>query len=96
MKVCKEGYGLLCDAYRLGENKSMEQSENLLTRINQQYGKLSKGQKRLAAYITDNYDKAVFLTAAKLGSEVGVSESTTVRFGSTARIPGISGIPPCA
>ena len=80
MKVCKEGYGSSGDAYRLGENKSMEQSENLLTRINQQYGKLSKGQKRLAAYITDNYDKAVFLTAAKLGSEVGVSESTTVRF----------------
>ncbi len=76
----QRGIWLLCDAYRLGENKSMEQSENLLTRINQQYGKLSKGQKRLAAYITDNYDKAVFLTAAKLGSEVGVSESTTVRF----------------
>jgi len=58
----------------------MEQSENLLMRINRQYGKLSKGQKQLAAYITDNYDKAVFLTAAKLGQEVGVSESTTVRF----------------
>lgn len=58
----------------------MEKSENLLMRINQRYGKLSKGQRQLAAYITDNYDKAVFLTAAKLGSEVGVSESTTVRF----------------
>lgn len=58
----------------------MAQSENLLMRINQQYKKLSKGQKQLAAYIVDNYDKAVFLTAAKLGSEVGVSESTTVRF----------------
>ncbi len=34
----------------------------------------------LAAYITDNYDKAVFLTAAKLGETVGVSESTVVRF----------------
>lgn len=58
----------------------MSQSENLLMRINQQYKKLSKGQKQLASYIVDNYDKAVFLTAAKLGSEVGVSESTTVRF----------------
>ena len=41
---------------------------------------MSKGQKRLADYISDHYDKAVFMTAARLGSEVGVSESTTVRF----------------
>ena len=41
---------------------------------------MSKGQKLLAAYITDNYDKAVFLTAAGLGEVVGVSESTVVRF----------------
>ncbi len=41
---------------------------------------MSKGQKILATYITDNFDKAVFLTAAKLGDEVGVSESTVVRF----------------
>lgn len=58
----------------------MEQSENLLTRIDQQYNKMSKGQKRLASYILENYDKAVFLTASKLGKMVGVSESTTVRF----------------
>jgi DNA-binding MurR/RpiR family transcriptional regulator len=43
---------------------------------------MSKGQKLLATYITDNYDKAVFLTAAKLGEVVGVSESTVVRFAS--------------
>ena len=41
---------------------------------------MSKGQKLLATYITDNYDKAVFLTAAKLGDAVGVSESTVVSF----------------
>ena len=41
---------------------------------------MSKGQKLLATYITDNYDKAVFLTAEKLGKVVGVSESTVVRF----------------
>lgn len=58
----------------------MEQSDNLLNRLNQQYGSLSKGQKRLSDFISDHYDKAVFMTAAKLGSEVGVSESTTVRF----------------
>lgn len=59
---------------------SMGSTKDLSNRINESYGKLSKGQKRLAAYITDNYDKAVFLTAAKLGEIVGVSESTVVRF----------------
>jgi len=52
----------------------------LTSRINECYGSLSKGQKILATYITDNYDKAVFLTAAKMGQVVGVSESTVVRF----------------
>lgn len=55
-------------------------SNDLSNRINEAYSSLSKGQKLLAAYITDNYDKAVFLTAAKLGEVVGVSESTVVRF----------------
>ena len=58
----------------------MGKAKDLSNRINEAYGKLSKGQKRLATYITDNYDKAVFLTAAKLGESVGVSESTVVRF----------------
>ncbi len=53
---------------------------DLTSRINECYGSLSKGQKILATYITDNYDKAVFLTAAKMGQVVGVSESTVVRF----------------
>ncbi|RDU23128.1 MurR/RpiR family transcriptional regulator [Anaerosacchariphilus polymeriproducens] len=52
----------------------------LISRINDRYSSMSKGQKLLATYITDNYDKAVFLTAAKLGQVVGVSESTVVRF----------------
>lgn len=42
--------------------------------------KLSKGHKKLAQYITENYDKAAFMTASKLGEKVGVSESTVVRF----------------
>ena len=40
----------------------------------------SKGQRNIAKYITEQYDKAAFMTAAKLGAEVGVSESTVVRF----------------
>lgn len=58
----------------------MGNTNELSNRMNEKYSSLSKGQKRLAAYITDNYDKAVFLTAAKLGEVVGVSESTVVRF----------------
>lgn len=40
----------------------------------------SKGQKLISAYILDNYDKAAYMTAAKLGAIVNVSESTVVRF----------------
>lgn len=58
----------------------MANSSDLLNRINKMYSKMSKGQRLLALYITDNYDKAVFLTAAKMGETVGVSESTVVRF----------------
>ena len=42
----------------------------------------SKGQKRIAAYILSDYDKAAFMTASKLGGLVNVSESTVVRFAS--------------
>ncbi|MBQ2902023.1 MAG: MurR/RpiR family transcriptional regulator [Agathobacter sp.] len=58
----------------------MANTNDLLNRINKNYSAMSKGQKLLATYITDNYDKAVFLTAAKMGDIVGVSESTVVRF----------------
>ena len=75
---------IIKDSYVIANLKpagaSMGSTKDLSNRINESYGKLSKGQKRLAAYITDNYDKAVFLTAAKLGEIVGVSESTVVRF----------------
>ena len=55
-------------------------TNELILRIEEKYAKMSKGQKRLADYVRKNYDKAVFLTAAKLGETVGVSESTVVRF----------------
>lgn len=61
--------------------KVVENSTNeLQMRIEEKYRDLSKGQKRVAEYVLDNYDKAVFLTAARLGEVVGVSESTVVRF----------------
>ena len=62
------------------DSRKTEPQENLLTRLNQQYSSMSKGQKRLADYISEHYDQAVFMTAAKLGAQVNVSESTTVRF----------------
>ena len=55
-------------------------NNELLRKIDQGYLKFSKGQKKLADYIRKNYDKAAFLTAAKMGEVVGVSESTVVRF----------------
>ena len=58
----------------------MEQSQDLLKQIEALYKSFSKGQKRIANYISENYDSAVNLTAAKLGKIVGVSESTVVRF----------------
>ena len=58
----------------------MVTENELLGKINKNYDSLSKGQKRLADYIRKDYDKAAFLTAAKMGEEVGVSESTVVRF----------------
>ena len=62
------------------EGQKMHRQNDLIRRINENYSKFSKGQKLLANYIIDHYDKAVFLTAAKLGTIVGVSESTVVRF----------------
>ena len=55
-------------------------SSDLIKRIEEHRPDFSKGQKRIAAYIEEHYDKAVFLTAAKLGKAVNVSESTVVRF----------------
>ncbi len=48
--------------------------------IQELYASFSKGQKAIADYILQHYDKAAFMTAAKLGQTVGVSESTVVRF----------------
>lgn len=54
--------------------------EHLLTRIELNIKKLSKGQKKIANFIEEHYDRAAFMTASKLGATVGVSESTVVRF----------------
>lgn len=58
----------------------IENRYDIITRINEYYGRMSKGQKAISAFIYDHYDQAVFMTAAKLGDTVGVSESTVVRY----------------
>ena len=53
---------------------------DLMNKIQNNLSTFSKGQRLIAKYIIEHYDKAAFLTASKLGSTVGVSESTVVRF----------------
>ncbi len=60
----------------------MQTDRNVLDRILLQYGSFSKNNKRIADYIVANKDKAVYLTARKLGAAVGVSSSSAVRFAS--------------
>lgn len=58
----------------------MGNKNELLQKLDEKYVKFSKGQKKLADFIHNEYDKAAFMTAARMGEEVGVSESTVVRF----------------
>ncbi len=53
---------------------------DIFASIEQRYPSFSKGQKAIADYLLAHYEKAAFMTAAKLGQAVGVSESTVVRF----------------
>lgn len=55
-------------------------SDDLFSILQQKAASFSKGQRLLARYITESYDKAAFMTASRLGKTVGVSESTVVRF----------------
>ena len=55
-------------------------SSDILSALKDDMSGFSKGQKRIAQYILESYDKAAFMTANKLAQSVGVSESTVVRF----------------
>ncbi len=54
--------------------------KDILKLIEENSAKFSKGQRQIASFIKEHYDKAAYMTAARLGQEVGVSESTVVRF----------------
>lgn len=58
----------------------MDKQYDVITRINEHYNRMSKSHKAIATYIEEHYDQAVFMTAAKLGETLGISESTVVRF----------------
>ena len=68
----------------------MQDMQDMIERLNHSGRKLSKGHRRIAQYIVEHYDKAVFMTASRLGESVGVSESTVVRF---AAVLGYEGYP---
>src|SRR5690554_1555961 len=68
----------------------IKENRDLIEVIQRNFTRLSKGQKLIAQYIIDNYDKAAFMTASKLSKIVGVSESTVVRF---ANALGFDGYP---
>lgn len=55
---------------------------NIVQRIRNIHQRLSKGHKKIANYVVNNYEQAAFMTATRLGAQVGVSESTVVRFAS--------------
>ena len=54
--------------------------QNLLKQLSERMSGFSKGQRQIASYILEHYDRAAYMTASKLGAEVNVSESTVVRF----------------
>ncbi|MBR1930656.1 MAG: MurR/RpiR family transcriptional regulator [Lachnospiraceae bacterium] len=60
----------------------MKGQYDVLSRINERFSGMSKSHKAIANYISEHYDQAVFMTAAKLGETLGISESTVVRFAS--------------
>lgn len=68
----------------------MQDMQDMIERLNHSGRKLSKGHRRIAQYIVEHYNKAVFMTASRLGESVGVSESTVVRF---AAVLGYEGYP---
>ena len=54
--------------------------KDILRTIGENMDGFSKGQRQIARYLLEHYDKAAYMTAARLGHEVSVSESTVVRF----------------
>ena len=54
--------------------------KDIINLIDEKYAKMSKSHKKIAGFVKEHYDQAVFMTAAKIGSILDISESTVVRF----------------
>lgn len=67
-------------------------TKDIISSIRENSAGFSKGQRAIARYITENYDKAAFMTAGRLGKTVGVSESTVVRFATELGYDGYPGM----
>lgn len=72
--------------------KNIHDGNELLILLDEKFQSFSKGQKLLASFIKNHYDKAAFLTAARLGDTVGVSEATVVRFAVELGFTGYPGL----
>ena len=62
--------------------------QDILEEINKKYTSMSKSQRQIATFITAHYDKAAYLPAKKLAAQIGISESTVVRFAAFMGFPG--------
>ena len=63
------------------QNKTDDREQSsLIAKINEKMSEFSKSQRLIGNFITNHYEQAAYMTALKLGSAVGVSESTVVRF----------------
>lgn len=63
-------------------------AKSIAERIDESFSSFSKGQKRIASAIVNNYEKVAYMTAARLGQIAEVSESTVVRFATELGYPG--------
>ena len=73
-------YFVLRYSEKLAKGRVIDVKIDILKYIEDNYSEFSKGQKQIASFITNHFDKAAYMTAARLGQEVGVRESTVVRF----------------
>jgi len=62
------------------DHEVSKMKQDVLALVESKAQGFSKGQKLIAQYLTESYDKAAFMTANRLAKTVGVSESTVVRF----------------
>ena len=67
------------------------QEKDIIDLMDEKYVKMSKSHKKIADFIKEHYDQAVFMTAAKIGAVLDISESTVVRFASGLGFDGFPG-----